>query len=69
MEKKIIMGKIVGRYIKKGKHKIYSTSFKTKQGALRKGKQIAKKKGKNYTVGTPFRWGRGWMVYTHKKKR
>lgn len=62
------MGEMVCRKAKKtGKKQIYDCSWPTKKGAERAAKSKAKKKGKNWIAGTPFRWGKGWSVYIRKK--
>ena len=62
------MGDIVGRFLRKGSRRVYSTSFETAKGAKRAARAKAREAGTNYEAGTPFRHGAGYNVYIHKKK-
>lgn len=66
------MGEIVGRWLmgrwlKKGNHKTFSTQFETSAGAKRAAEQKAKKAGSGFEAGKPFRHGAHYNVYIHKK--
>lgn len=61
------MGEIVGRWLKKGKHKTFSTQFETSTGAKRAAEQKVKKAGSSFEAGKPFRHGSCYNVYIHKK--
>ena len=67
------MGIIVGRWLKKGTKKLWTTQFNTARGAKRAAEVTAKTLGSVdrtsiYTVGKPFRHGEYWNVYVHVEK-
>lgn len=69
LKKKYVKSELVGRWIKKGRRKVYNTSFKTKEGAIRRAKQLIKEKQKKnqfWDIGKPFRWGKGWNIYIYR---
>ena len=58
---------LVGRWLKRGKKRLYSEHFGTKLGAVRAGNKAARKAGKNYKVLPPYYNRPGvWTVRIYK---
>jgi len=67
------MGIIVGRWLKDGKNKVFSTQFKTARRAKIIANRLANEASKTdknhvYEVGKPFRHGAFWSIYIHRIK-